>query len=160
MKIILFLLSFHLITGTALAQQLKSPDGKIQLKFSVQDKGIPTYQLKYGEKEVIKPSKLGLELFGNKPSLYDNFSIADLKNTTFDETWQPVWGETKHISNHYNEMEITLKQKETERIMILCFRLFNDGLGFRYEFPEQKNLSYFTIKEELTQFAMTADHTA
>lgn len=160
MKKLLFLLSFCLIAGIALSQELKSPDGNLIMKFSVQNGGLPTYQLSYKGKPVVKPSKLGLESFGDKPSFYDNFSVIDVKNTTFDETWQPVWGETKDIRNHYNEMQITLSQKETERIMILRFRLFDDGLGFRYEFPEQNKLTYFAVKEELTQFAMTGDHTA
>ncbi|NDV79960.1 glycoside hydrolase family 97 protein [Dysgonomonas sp. 511] len=160
MKKLLFLLSFCLIAGIALSQGLNSPDGNLQMKFSVTEKGEPTYELNYKGKKVINPSKLGLESFGDKPSFYDNFSVIDVKNTTFDETWQPVWGETKDIRNHYNEMQITLSQKETERIMILRFRLFGDGLGFRYEFPEQKKLTYFAVKEELTQFAMTDDHTA
>src|SRR5690606_7606618 len=81
-------------------------------------------------------------------------------STSFDETWQPVWGDFKNIRNHYNELLVTLHQKETERILVIRFRLFNDGLGFRYEFPQQKNLQHFTIKEERTQFALTGDHTA
>ena len=93
-------------------------------------------------------------------SLYDGFSVSGVQNSTFDETWEPVWGETKEIRNHYNEMAVTLTQKATDRNMIIRFRLFDDGLGFRYEFPQQKNLAYFVVKEELTQFAMTGDHTA
>jgi hypothetical protein len=93
-------------------------------------------------------------------SLYDGFSVSDVQNSTFDEIWEPVWGETKEIRNHYNEMAVTLTQKATDRNMIIRFRLFDDGLGFRYEFPQQKNLVYFVVKEELTQFAMTGDHTA
>lgn len=160
MKKILLLLGFCLIAGIALSQELKSPDGNLTMKFSIQNGGLPTYELQYKGKTVIKPSKLGLESFGDKPSFYDNFSVVNVNNTTIDETWQPVWGETKDIRNHYNEMAITLRQKETGRIMILRFRLFDDGLGFRYEFPQQKSLTYFAVKEELTQFAMTGDHTA
>ena len=102
---------------------------------------------------------MGLELF-NEKDLIHNFQVIDTKTSSFDETWQPVWGEEKEIRNHYNEMEITLLQKETERKMIIRFRLFDDGLGFRYEFPEQANLTHFVVKEERTQFAMTGDHTA
>lgn len=160
MKKLLLLLGFCLMAGVALAQKLNSPNGNLQLNFFIQDGGIPTYELSYKGKLIINPSKLGLESFGDKPSYYDNFVINDIQNLSFDETWQPVWGETKDIRNHYNEMQITLMQNETERIMVLRFRLFDDGLGFRYEFPEQKKISYFAIKEELTQFAMTGDHIA
>lgn len=142
------------------AQELKSPNGNQLLTFTVNDKGEPVYELSYKGKKVINPSKLGLESFGDKPSFHDNFSIIDTKESTFDETWQPVWGETKDIRNHYNEMAVTLKQKDTDRIMTLRFRLFDDGLGFRYEFPLQNKLTYFAVKEELTQFAMTGDHLA
>lgn len=160
MKKLVFLFSLCLIVGGLSAQELKSPDGKLELDFSVNHDGTPVYTLKYKEKTVINPSKLGLESFGDKSSFYDNFSIENVDYSTFDETWEPVWGETKTIRNYYNEMAVVLKQKETERIMILKFRLFNDGLGFRYEFPLQSKLTYFAVKEELTQFAMTGDHTA
>lgn len=160
MKKLLFLLSFCLIAGVAMSQELKSPDGNFLMKFSIESGGVPTYQLDYKGKAVIKPSKLGLESFGDKPSFYDNFSITETITATADEVWQPVWGETKNIRNHYNELEVTLTQKDTERVMVLRFRLFDDGLGFRYEFPTQGKLTYFAIKEELTQFAMTGDHTA
>lgn len=159
------------------AQELKSPNGNLSLNFSVENGGIPTYSLKYKGRDVIKPSKLGLELkdefilggFNNfegekkgedRVSLLNNFEIADTKTSTFDETWKPVWGEVKEIRNHYNELAVTLNQKTTDRHIIIRFRLFDDGLGFRYEFPEQKNLIYFVIKEEKTQFAMAGDHTA
>ena len=102
---------------------------------------------------------MGLELF-NDTDLIHNFSVTNTETSTFDETWQPVWGEEKEIRNHYNELAVTLLQKETERKMIIRFRLFDDGLGFRYEFPEQANLTHFVVKEERTQFAMTGDHTA
>ncbi|NDV57491.1 glycoside hydrolase family 97 protein [Bacteroides sp. 519] len=178
MKKILLLLSFFL-SGTILAQDLKSPDGNLNLKFSLQQGGTPTYQLDYKGKTVIKPSTMGLELIGNttkvefgeemniksdtkdpETSLYDNFKVTNTHTTSFDETWQPVWGETRNIRNQYNELTVNLHQEGTEREMIIRFRLFNDGLGFRYEFPQQKNLIYFVIKEERTQFAMTGDHTA
>lgn len=160
MKKLVFLLSFCLIVGGLSAQELKSPNGRLELNFSVNQAGTPMYTLKYKEKTVINPSKLGLESFGDKPSFYDNFRVTNVDYSTFDETWEPVWGETKTIRNHYNEMAVTLNQKDTERMMILKFRLFDDGLGFRYEFPLQEKLAYFAIKEELTQFAMTGDHTA
>lgn len=169
-----------IVTHWAVAQELKSPNGNLTLKFSLQGNGVPTYSLAYKGKDVIKPSKMGLELKvqatpnnfddfsikqqagGQDPrkSLYDGFAIADTKTSVFDETWKPVWGEVKEIRNHYNELAVTLNQKTTDRTIVVRFRLFDDGLGFRYEFPEQKNLTYFVIKEEKTQFAMAGDHTA
>src|SRR5690606_21771632 len=110
--------------------------------------GTPSYSLLFKGKTVVKPSKLGLELKEGEESLLNNFAVTDTKVSAFDETWVPVWGEVSSIRNHYNELAVTLKQKETERIVVIRFRLFDDGLGFRYEFPVQKNLSYFTIKEE------------
>ncbi|NDW08571.1 glycoside hydrolase family 97 protein [Dysgonomonas sp. 520] len=160
MKKLLLLLVFCLIARIAMSEELKSPNEKLVMKFSVQDGGIPSYELSYKGKKVIDLSRLGLEFIGEKPSFYDNFTIVNVKNATFDETWQPVWGETSDIRNHYNEMEVTLSQRETGRNMILRFRLFDDGLGFRYEFPTQDSLTYFVIKDELTQFAMTGDHIA
>lgn len=176
MKRTFLLLSLYLMVGTLMAQELKSPDGNLKMNFSLTG-GIPTYTLKYKDKDVIKPSKLGLELIGNttkvefstevkseskgpQNSLYDNFEMIDTKTTSFDETWKPIWGETKEVRNHYNELAVNLNQKGTDRQMCIRFRLFNDGLGFRYEFPTQKNLIYFVIKEERTQFAMAGDHTA
>lgn len=181
MKKISFILLCVLLPLIGRAQELKSPDGNFSMKFYLQQGGVPTYTLSYKSQEVIKPSKLGLELVpekdtreywdfsvegtkaklkNEKTSLYDGFAIADTKTTTFDETWQPVWGETKNIRNHYNELTITLDQSVTDRKMLIRFRLFDDGLAFRYEFPEQKNLIYFVLKEEHSQFAMTGDHTA
>lgn len=145
---------------TANAQELKSPDGHFSMNFSLQIDGTPVYKLIYKDKEVIKTSKLGLELKNDKKSLLNDFKVEDTKTVTVDESWKPVWGEVASIRNHYNELAITLNQNGSERKMIIRFRLFDDGLGFRYEFPQQKNLVYFTIKEERTQFAMTGDHTA
>ncbi|WP_417942795.1 glycoside hydrolase family 97 protein [Flavobacterium sp. RS13.1] len=156
----LFFASLILFAFNTNAQQLKSPEGKFVMEFSLQNDGTPAYNLKYKNKEVIKTSKLGLELKDDKKSLLNDFTIADTKTSTFDETWKPVWGEVDHIRNHYNELAVTLNQKSTDRKIIIRFRLFDDGLGFRYEFPAQKNLTYFVIKEERTQFAMAGDHTA
>ena len=152
------LLSFFFGTS-AKAESITSPDGQLKLNFSVNMQGEPVYELSYKGKEVIKPSKLGLEL-KNDPGLMNGFTLADIKTSAFDETWEPVWGEVKSIRNHYNEMAVTLNQKAQDRNLIICFRLYNDGLGFRYEFPQQKNLNYFVIKEEHSQFAMAGDHTA
>ena len=144
----------------AIAQQLKSPEGKFAMEFSLLKDGTPSYTLTYKNKEVVKSSKLGLELKNDEKSLLNDFTVIDTKTTTFDEIWKPVWGEVAKIRNHYNELAVTLNQKETDRQLVIRFRLFDDGLGFRYEFPSQKNLTYFVIKEERTQFAMTGDHTA
>lgn len=151
--LILLLLPFFTI-----AQELKSPNENFTLEFTIED-GQPTYQLNLKNKGIIKPSTLGLELVDTE-DLIGNFEIINSENSTFDEIWKPVWGETSTIRNHYNELLVSLKQKETGRLMNIRFRLFNDGLGFRYEFPQQDKLSYFTVKEEKTQFAMTGDHKA
>jgi len=142
------------------AQELKSPNGNFKMIFTLENDGTPTYQLFMKNKEIIKKSKLGLELQKDKKSLLNDFKLVNEVRNTFDETWKTVWGEETEIRNHYNELVLTLKQNETERQVIIRFRLFNDGLGFRYEFPEQKNLTYFVVKEERTEFAMTGDHTA
>ena len=150
---------FLCATGMLKAQNLTSPNGELQLNFSVNAQGEPVYELFYKGRAVLKPSKLGLEL-KDDPGLMNGFTIADVETAAFDETWEPVWGEERQIRNHYNEMAVTLNQKAQERNMVVRFRLFDDGLGFRYEFPLQENLNYFVIKEEHTQFAMTGDHTA
>lgn len=142
------------------AQELKSPSGNFTMKFALLNDGTPTYQLFYQNNEVIKTSKLGLELKNDAKSLLNDFKIDSATPSSFNETWKTVWGEETQIQNNYNEVAIRLKQNQTEREMIIRFRLFNDGLGFRYEFPQQKNLVYFVIKEERTEFAMTGDHTA
>jgi hypothetical protein len=151
---------FLATTVTLSAQQIESPDKNLTLTFELQENGVPAYQLTYKGKEVIKPSTLGLELKDDETSLVDGFSIADTVTSSFDETWEPVWGEEKEIRNQYNELEVILNQNETDRSIVLRFRLFNDGLGFRYEFPQQENLGHFVISDEKTQFAMTGDHTA
>ena len=153
------LLLFLFVSNWAMAESITSPNGQLQLNFSVNAQGEPVYELSYKGKAVIKPSKLGLEL-KDAPGLMNGFTLANTQTSTFDETWEPVWGEVKQIRNHYNEMAVTLNQKAQDRNMIIRFRLFDDGLGFRYEFPLSKNLNYFVIKEEHTQFAMTGDHTA
>ena len=142
------------------AQELKSPNGNFKMIFALENDGTPTYQLFMKNKEIIKKSRLGLELQKDKKSLLNDFKLVNEVRNTFDETWKTVWGEETEIRNHYNELALTLKQNETERQVIIRFRLFNEGLGFRYEFPEQKNLTYFVVKEERTEFAMTGDHTA
>lgn len=163
------------------AQKLTSPDGNFVMNFSLSPEGAPVYELSYKDKPIIKPSTLGLELkkedankkttfewtertdkdqLDAKTNLMTGFKIKDTSTSTFDETWSPVWGEEKEIRNNYNELAVTLDQPSNDRYMVIRFRLFNDGLGFRYEFPQQKNLNYFIIKEEHSQFAMAGDHTA
>ena len=139
------------------SRTLFSPDGGIEMNF-ILDKGAPFYELSYKGQPVIGKSRLGFRL--SDSGLYDWFEIAETGTATSDETWQPVWGEESEIRNHYNEMAVTLRQVSSDRRVILRFRLFDDGLGFRYEFPDQDNLTYFVITDELTEFAMTGDHTA
>ena len=138
---------------------LSSPSGTVSVNFELAEGGVPTYDVAYEGRPVIKPSRLGLELKGGS-NLMDGFEVVRTSTSTFDETWQPVWGEVSHIRNHYNEMLVELRQPRTERLMNIRFRVYDDGMGLRYEFPQQKKLVYFTLKEEHTQFAMTGDHTA
>ena len=140
------------------AEVVKSPDGKVAVDFDVKN-GVPTYSMTFNGKTVIKPSTLGLKLV-DAPDLMDGFSLKGTETSTFDETWQPVWGETRDIRNHYNELLACLEQPETGRLMNIRFRVYDDGMGFRYEFPLQDNLTYFVVKEEHSQFAMDGDHTA
>lgn len=160
MKKIVCLALTLFLAGILYAQELSSPNGNFKMKFSLDAAGTPVYSLQYKGKTVINPSKLGIDLKKEKNSFLDGFSIKNTESKTFDETWQPVWGEWKNIRNHYNEWAVTLHQNAGDRDLVIRFRLFNDGLGFRYEFPAQKNLVHFVIKEERTQFAMTGDHTA
>ena len=162
-------------------QTLKSPDGNMEMTFQLTAEGTPQYALNYGDQKVILPSNLGFDFRGvlkaqqlvynadgtiskedRQPvySFHDGFAVESVETASFDETWEPVWGEEKEIRNNYNELLVNLVQTSSEKKMSIRFRLYNDGLGFRYEFPYQKNLSYFVIKEELTQFALAGDHTA
>ena len=158
-KTSIFSLLLLLVSGLTIAQNLSSPNAELEMNFSLTDAGEPTYELTYKGKSVIKQSKLGLALKDSE-DLLENFEVENSSETSFDNTWKPVWGETKEIRNNYNELQVELIQKDTDRKLILNFRLFNEGLGFRYEFPEQKNLTYFVIEEEHSQFAMAGDHTA
>ena len=165
----------------AMAQKVTSPDGKMELSFAL-DNGRPTYTLRVDGKTVVAPSHLGYQLkkengekstdFDWKPSratdkeasrkadFFSDFTLEKFENNSFDETWKPVWGEESSIRNHYNELLVQLKQTKNNRFLNIRFRLFDDGLGFRYEFPDQKNLTYFVVAEELTEFAMTGNHSA
>ncbi|MCC8142847.1 MAG: glycoside hydrolase family 97 protein [Tannerellaceae bacterium] len=156
MKKVLFVTMLLCVAWLSKAESVKSPDGVVELNFEVKN-GVPVYRVDYKQKPAIKESRLGFELVdGNH--LLDGFTLAGTATTTFDETWEPVWGEVKTIRNHYNELLVTLNQQATDRTIQVRFRIFNDGVGFRYEFPLQANLDYFVIKEERTQFAMTGDH--
>ena len=144
-----------------------SPNGKVVVRFGI-DNGRPYYTVQYGTKDVIKKSFLGLELAKDKhaskgmkeTSLMDGFELMQTIKTSHDDTWKPVWGETDEIRNHYNEMTVSLLQAKSNRNIKICFRVYDDGVGFRYEFPQQRDLNYFVIKEEHTQFAMAGDHKA
>ena len=164
---------------------LRSPDGQLELKFAVVD-GVPEYTLDRAGKAVILPSRLGYDLLDAKEDLDGGFTLTGTSFGSLDETWEPVWGEEASIRNNYNELLVTLEQKpEGARaaqsgvsvtdpeytgdlgnpsgkgnVMQVRFRLYDDGLGFRYEFPQENALTYFKVKEELTEFAMTGDHTA
>ena len=155
----LFLLAILLCAISAPAQQLTSPDKNLALTFGLTKQGQPEYSLTYKGKVVLKPSLMGFELLKAKP-LTTGFSVVKQDTSTFDETWKPVWGQESEIRNHYNELAVTLKQESTDRTMIVRFRLFDDGLGFRYEFPEQEDLKAFIVKDELTQFALSGDNKA
>ena len=148
-----------LFSVSASAQKVSSPDGNLSVEFSLTGDGVPTYQVSFKGKQVIKPSTLGIEL-AEENSLMDKFRINKTSTSTFDETWQPVWGEEKEIRNHYNELFVEMEKPSNGRFMNLRFRVYNDGVGFRYEFPLQKYLPYFVVKAEHTQFAMTGDHKA
>ena len=143
------------------SEVLTSPDGKLAVTFDLTADGTPVYSMTFDGKEVVKPSRMGFELKKGK-SLLDGFRIVRTTRDSFDETWTPVWGETKNIRNNYNEMAVRLSQQDESktREMIVRFRLYNDGVGFRYEWPAQKDFTYFVIKEERTEFAMTGNHTA
>lgn len=162
------LIAALLLPLAALAQTVKSPDGNVSVHFSLTGNGVPTYEMTYKGKAVVKPSHLGLELAKikqaskgmNETDLMEGFTETGSKTSTFDETWKPVWGEVAEVRNHYNELEVDLSQPSSQRNIIIRFRVYNEGMGLRYEFPQQENLNYFFIKEEHTQFAMAGDHTA
>ena len=158
MRKIILLMSI-LAMHWAAAQQQTSPDGNVVLSFSLKADGTPTYKMTYKGKPVINESTLGFTLKKEEP-LTNHFKVVSDSKSTFKETWKPVWGEEKEILNHYNELLVQLKQDKTNRLMNIRFRVYNEGIGFRYEFPTQKELTYFVIAEENTQFAMTGDHTA
>ena len=168
MKIISLCLCALMMPLLLVAQQVKSPNGNVVVSFSLVDNGVPTYKVSYKGKPVIKQSRLGLELTPSQndgikaedTNLMNGFKVSNTETSSFKEVWKPVWGETSSILNHYNEMAVSLTQEHPNRTIIVRFRVYNDGMGLRYEFPRQNNLGYFIIKDEHTQFAMAGDHTA
>ena len=163
-----FLLSLLLLPVMAMAGEVKSPNGNIVVNFSIDGQGRPTYEMSYKGRPVVLPSHLGLELAKDKHAskglketdLIDGFTLKSESTSEFDETWRPVWGETATIRNNYVDYAATLLQTTTQREIIIRFRVYDDGIGFRYEFPQQRELNYFLIQEEHSEFAMTGDHTA
>ena len=163
---------FLFITSFSLnGQSLKSPDGKFEMNFQLKA-GVPYYDLKYQGKTIVEDSKLGLRLLkdgnikfaseietvaGKGKDLDNGFTKTAEKYDSKNETWVPIMGEKKSYLNHYNELAVTLNQVQNDRYIIVKFRLFDDGLGFRYEFPEQKNLNYFIIKEEDSEIDLPTD---
>ncbi len=145
------------VCGVA-AQEVASPEGKVSVKFLLAEGGVPTYAVQYKNHPVIKTSRLGYQL-ADQSDLLDGFSIVSNATAMFDETWQPVWGETRDIRNHYNELLVALRHDASGRLMNIRFRVYDDGIGLRYEFPQQQ-MGYLVIKEECTEFAMAGDHTA
>ena len=168
MKIISLCLCALMMPLLLVAQQVKSPNGNVVVSFSLVDNGVPTYKVSYKGKPVIKQSRLGLELTPSQndgikaedTNLMNGFKVSNTETSSYKEVWKPVWGETSSILNHYNEMAVSLTQEHPNRTIIVRFRVYNDGMGLRYEFPRQSNLGYFIIKDEHTQFAMAGDHTA
>lgn len=153
------LLLFIWLAGfAAFGQSIQSPDGRLSLTFELSSDGEPTYQLSIASRPVVQRSRLGIEL-KDQPAFTTGFTIVKTDTTQKDETWEPVWGEVKRIQNKYKELSVTLQQAaQKNRLMIIRFRLFNDGLGFRYEFPEQPDLKYFVVTDEKTEFNLTGDH--
>lgn len=155
-----FLLLFLGWFGFVSAQEISSPNGELQMAFGLDASGAPTYQLSYKNQAVIQSSRLGFDLKNDSIDLIRGFRIVDSEESLIDEAWEPVWGEESSIRNHYRELIVHLEHLASKRKMNIRFRLFDSGLGFRYEFPVQENMGHFVITEELTHFAMNGDHTA
>lgn len=157
--IIVSLLVSLAVSMAAQPAELRSPDGRFLLRFRLVDDGVPVYQLLFKGTDVVRDSRLGLQL-KDLPAFVSGFSVEAVDTASVNDTWEPVLGEVKRIRNEYRELTVTLVQHQHDRRLVLRFRLFNDGLGFRYEFPLQPSLSYFTVMDEATEFNMTGDHTA
>ena len=158
-RLLLLVATIATLATTATAQTITSPNGELSLTFALTDNGTPTYAVDFKGEPVILPSALGLKLNG-AADLLDGFSAGEAVKSTFNEVWEPVWGEETHIRNHYNELLVRLTQIASGRQVNIRFRLFNDGYGLRYEFPRQKRLTYMTIEDERTEWALTDDHKA
>ena len=159
MKRLLLTLSLSLTLALVThAAEMTSPNGDIKVDFQLVN-SIPTYSVSFRGKTIVKPSKLGYELAQGE-NLLDGFTLVGNETSAFDETWKPVWGENSSIRNNYKELLVQLVQKSTERYMNIRFRVYNEGVGLRYEFPQKGKLNYFTVKEECTEIAMTGNHTA
>ena len=159
MRLIQVIFALGFMIPSAFGQRCTSPNKEISLAFSLMENGVPSYQMSYKGVPVVLQSTMGFEL-ANDTNLLDGFSLLDTVYDSKDELWEPVWGEERQIRNHYNEMLVILQQQETNRTMNIRFRVFDEGIGFRYEFPQQADLGHFIIQQERTGFTLTGDHTA
>lgn len=155
-RLLTLLASCALISASA--QTVSSPDGDVKVSFSLSQSGRPTYSIDYKHHKAVLPSGLGVRT--KQGDMVEGFEVTDITNSSFDQTWSPVWGENATIRDHYNEMAVALRQKESGREMIIRFRVYDEGVGFRYEWPEQRGLTYFVVTDEVTEFAMSGDHNA
>ena len=139
---------------------VKSPDGRISIRFNLDDSGAPGYSVSFNGKEVIKPSSMGFEFKGQE-AMKGDFELLEASNSMFSEKWEMPWGEQRVVDNTYNQLTVKLKEKKgAKRSLLVHFKAYNDGIGFRYEFPEQSGVDSLIIMDELTQFNLTGDHTA
>ena len=159
MRLIQVIFALGFMIPSAFGQRCTSPNKEISVAFSLMENGVPSYQMSYKGVPVVLQSTMGFEL-ANDTNLLDGFSLLDTVYDSKDELWEPVWGEERQIRNHYNEMLVILQQQETNRTMNIRFRVFDEGIGFRYEFPQQADLGHFIIQQERTGFTLTGDHTA
>ena len=155
-----FLAGFILLCSALhlMAQQVESPNGNLVVKVWCNDSGEILYTLSYKNQPVIIESRLGFET--EQTDLTNNFKITEVKRDKFTETWKPVWGQYSSIENTYNELDVKAVQNGTGNTLWIEFRVFNDGIGFRYVLPEQSGMNYLTVKEEITEFNQTGDHIA
>jgi hypothetical protein len=159
MRLIQVIFALGFMIPSAFGQSCTSPNKEISVAFSLMENGVPSYQMSYKGVAVVLQSTMGFEL-ANNTNLLDGFSLLDTVYDSKDELWEPVWGEERQIRNHYNEMLVILQQQETNRTMNIRFRVFDEGIGFRYEFPQQAALGHFIIEQERTGFTLTGDHIA
>src|SRR5436190_6991372 len=157
-KVFILLLAI-IIVNTSFCQNLTATMDKIKLVFSLDEKGTPVYTVSFEDKPVVNSSQMGF-IFSNNENFYSGFELTGSEKKSQDDIWQPVWGEVKEIHDHYDQLTVHLKQKGSERLLDIVFRVFSDGVGFRYEFPLQPGLKYFIVTDELTQFSLAGDHKA